>query len=431
MTVSTSSKPWFNEKRGVWMANIYLGVDATGRTKKKRVQAPTRSGVIAKREEVARGLLRGDITPGTVPTVEAWTTYWVEKILPARLRPGPLKNYRGYVRHYIVPVIGSLRLDKVTPASVRAVTDTAARAGLKSSTVKVIHGAVKVMLRDAVREGHLRHNPASNMDAPVGRVERREALTMDEAHTLLQHTVDHPDAYTTRWMVALLLGLRQGEALGLTWDRVDLEAGTLTIDRQLDRLPAKHGCGGMSFGTWRCGYKAPASCPKMILDVHPSTEYVQLHKNLCLTPTKTTAGKRVVPLPDQLTLALRLHRLHYAYDNPHGLVWSGKNGNPVTDSTDTRRWERLLEAAGVRPIVLHGARHTAVSLLLEVGVPLEIIPRIVGHSTFASTDAYMHVPLDAQRAALNTYTYTALSGKKSTAAPQMLDQGLHDTDVPR
>ena len=160
--------------------------------------------------------------------------------------------------------------------------------------------------------------------------------------------------------MALALGLRQGEALGLTWECVDLDRGTLTVRQALQRQP----------GT-----------------------------GLVLVQPKSRAGRRTIALPGPLRVALRAHRAAQLADRmaagsmwqDHDLVFCQQNGRPLEPRSDHRAWRALLTAAQVRPARLHDARHTAASLLLQQGVPARVAMEILGPSQISLTlGTYSH-----------------------------------------
>ncbi|MGY1615609.1 site-specific integrase [Geodermatophilus sp. SYSU D00691] len=164
-----------------------------------------------------------------------------------------------------------------------------------------------------------------------------------------------------RWSVALALGLRQGEALGLTWSAADLEAGALTVRQALQRQPGS----GLVF-------------------VQP----------------KSRAGRRTIALPSQLRDALRAHRTAQLAERmvagsvweDYDLVFCQENGRPIDPRSDLRAQKSLLAAAGVRDARLHDARHTAATLLLQQGVPARVAMDILGHSQISLTlGVYSHV----------------------------------------
>jgi integrase len=219
----------------------------------------------------------------------------------------------------------------------------------------VISRALKV----AMQRGRVARNVATLVDAPTARRDEVQPLTAADARKILDLAKDLPNG--TRWSVALALGLRQGEALGLLWDAVDLDAGTLTVRRALQR---------------------------------------QAGKGLVLVEPKSRAGRRTIKLPDALRDALRTHRARQAEQRlaaantweDRGFVFCQPNGRPIDARRDWLDWKAVLKAAGIRDARLHDARHTAATLLLQQGVPARVVMEILGHSQISLTlGTYSHV----------------------------------------
>lgn len=190
-----------------------------------------------------------------------------------------------------------------------------------------------------------------------------------------------------RWAVALALGLRQGEALGLKWSDVDLDAGILIVRRARLRPRWRHGCDGS------CGQQHGGRCPQRIPERTETAE------------TKSRAGRRTVGLPDQLVLLLRQHRVAQAAERDVAAqlwtegdwLFATPTGAPINPRTDYTEWKRLLAASGVRDARLHDARHTAATVLLILGVPEQAVMKIMGWSHSAMASRYQHVTVHVQR----------------------------------
>ena len=206
-----------------------------------------------------------------------------------------------------------------------------------------------------------------------------EPYTVDEVRLLLKAALERRNS--ARWAIALALGLRQGEALGLRWADVDLDAGTLFVRRGRLRPRWAHGCDGT------CGRKFGGYCP----------DRVPLRDETA--DTKSRAGRRRIGLPDQLVELLRAHREEQDRERVSGgQLWT--DGGWVFATPDRRaartraptdRLEAAPRRAGVRDGRLHDARHTAATVLLLLGVPERAVMGIMGWSTTAMAARYQHV----------------------------------------
>lgn len=195
--------------------------------------------------------------------------------------------------------------------------------------------------------------------------------------------------------MALALGLRQGEALGLRWSYVDLDTGTMMIRWQLQRQRWRHGCAdaracanGHHRPDCRPGCTAHArSCPQ------------RTGGGLQITELKSKKSRRTVAIPPQLVPALRAHRAAQLEErmragsvwHDRDFVWCQVNGRPIGAHADWDEWKALLKDAGVRDARVHDARHTAATLLLAQGVDQRVVMEILGHSQMSMTSRYAHV----------------------------------------
>ena len=237
-----------------------------------------------------------------------------------------------------------------------------------------------------------------------------EPLTAEEAQRII--TAAQIGRNAARWSVALALGLRQGEALGLTWADVDLAAATLTVRRALERRTYRHGCGGT------CGGRA-AACPRRSVG------------GLMLGEPKSRAGRRTLAIPAPLLSALQSHRASQARERlaagqmwqDTGHVFATEAGGPIDPRADHRAWKALLRSAGVRDARLHDARHTAATLMLSQGVPARVAMEILGHSQIALTlDTYSHVMPAVARDATERVASALWGVPRGTDAPQIGDR---------
>jgi integrase len=222
-------------------------------------------------------------------------------------------------------------------------------------------------------------NVASLAKPPRVEEDEVQPYTVEEVQAILGEAGERRNS--ARWAVALALGLRQGEALGLKWTDVDLERGTLIVRRGRLRPKWLHGCGHS------CGQKFAGYCPKR-KPKRPET-----------ADTKSRAGRRVIGLPDELTALLRNHRERQQAERriaaqlwvEGGWLFATPTGGPLNPRTDYADWKRLLRNAGIRDGRLHDARHTAATVLLLLGVPERAVMGIMGWSNSSMAARYQHL----------------------------------------
>ncbi|MCZ4557921.1 site-specific integrase [Rhodococcus maanshanensis] len=401
--IRADSKPYKDKTTGLWCAVITLPPGGDGKRKRVVLRAKSLKDAAAKRRERMKELEKGLNPTSSKATVESWLDYWLDNIARRRVRPRTFAEYQSTIRRNIVPFIGAHRLDKLQPAHVREMHKMILAAGKSSRTAEKSHNILSKSLSDAIRDGHVARNVCEHVDKPKVTPTSRGALTADQARILLRHAAKHADPMASRWAAALMLGGRQGELIGLQWDRVDLERGLVDFEWQLQRIPYRHGCGEADAGKFPCGKAAnrPATCPRREFNVEPWFKYQQLHHSLCLTEPKTSKSIRVVPLPDPLVAILREYRKSWQ-PNPHNLVWTSEAGLPIGPREDYEAWDDALSSAELPDVPLHAARHTTATLLLEAGVDIHIISQILGHSAILTTQGYAHVDQTLARQALGT-----------------------------
>jgi hypothetical protein len=183
--------------------------------------------------------------PGRLPTVAEWMAEYLDVlcerlVLSEKMAPRTLADYRSKTRNWIKPLLGKHRLDRLMPEHLDTAYATMLRRGLSPSTVLKVHRILSRALRVAVRRGRITRNVAALVDAPSAASHEIEPLTREEARRILDVAATRRNG--ARWSVALALGIRQGEALGLRWSCVDLETGVIRAWFQIQRVEWGHGC---------------------------------------------------------------------------------------------------------------------------------------------------------------------------------------------
>jgi integrase len=384
---------------GMWVCAIDLGTGPDGKRRRKTVTAATKTALVKKRRQLIRDIEDGIVVTHAGMTVGAWLDVWHADICKTRVRPRVWADYGYAIERHLKPNLGKARLDKLTPPMIRdlhkAIAATPKRVGRGTSktetvsarTVEVCHNILSAALKDAVREKLLRENPCLLVDKPSVKSRVREPITVEQAKALLLTSKGDPLA--AMWATALLTGARKSELLGLTWDRVDLDAGTVNFAWQLQQVPWRHGCGTRRDGVWPCRKQAARACPRKVRDVTPDFEFQPVYEGLCFTRPKTSASIRMVPIPQLLVQALRAHQ-EASKPNRWGLVWAQPSGLPVKHRDAVEAWHAACDRADIPRCDLHATRHTTASLLMELGVPAEVIAAILGHATILSTKGYLH-----------------------------------------
>lgn len=381
---------------GTYMGQLDLGI-VDGKRKRVTVYGATERVVQLKIKGLARQLdERGDL-PTSDPTVEKWLTYWLDHIAVRRLKPNTFRTYKTAVTQYIVPSIGKRKVGRLSAAHIREMHDYVIDVKRKSpTTAHNAHRILSVALNDGVRDGRLPRNMAGIVKAPPKAESSRQSMEAADAIAVLRAGAD--DRLGTRWLTALLTGMRQGERLGLRWSHVDLDLGAADVAWALQRVNYRHGCDGT------CG-KRPASCPERELAIPGHMAFVPLKGNLVLMRPKTAGSTRRVALIKPLRVALIRRRDAYlaereGYTVDHDLVFCEPDGSPLDPRRDWADWCALLSGAGLAHVTGHETRHTVATLLMELGYSSRIIEDILGHTQAVTSRGYQHVSLALQLEAL-------------------------------
>jgi integrase len=326
--------------------------------KSKSVYAKTRQGVQQKHRAALRDLDNGlDLSAGRL-TVGQFFSRWLEDVVKPRRAPKTHEFYSNIWRLYIEPDLGRSPLGKLTPVKVAALLQDKQRTGLSPRTVHHIRAVLRAGLNQAVKWQLLTSNVAALVDSPRQDPKPVEPLTEAAARQVLAAAASH--RLSALFRVALMMGLRQGEVLGLRWSDVDLDARTLRVAQALQRID----------------------------------------RQIIFKEPKSAKSRRTLRVPHSVVESLRVHRDQQNFERAaagdrwtdSGLVFVSTVGTPLDPRNVLRIWHGLLDKAGLERRAFHVSRHTAVSLLIAEGVPLKVIQEVVGHSLLSTTaDIYGHL----------------------------------------
>jgi integrase len=299
---------------------------------------------------------------------------WLPAVRPPRVRPSTWDSYRMAVERHIVPALGGVPLQGLTPAHLtafyRALLDDGRRdgsGGLAPKTVRNVHGVLHAALRDAVRWGYLPRNVAGAADLPKDMTPEMNVWSPEQLRVFLAQ-VRHDPLYAA-WLLFTTTGMRHGEVAGLRWADVDLDAGRVSPRRP--RVVVKH--------------------------------------EVVISEPKTAKGRRSLALDPTTVAALRDHRRRQLRGRlavgpkwqDSGLVFTWPDGRPIHPERFSRWFEQHARAAGLPKIRLHDVRHSYATAALAAGVPAKVVSERLGHANIAITmDTYSHVlpGLDAEAA---------------------------------
>ncbi|OMC43096.1 integrase [Mycolicibacterium fortuitum] len=374
---------------GMWVGSIELGYDEHGKRKQKRVYAKDYRTLIDKLDEAKSERSEG-LTLDRSTTVAKWLDYWLPHIQKERVRPTTYTD-NGWTVKNISRTIGHKKLIDLQPSDVRAMHTQLGKGRRRTAKAHILLGQA---LTSAIAEGLIKRNVVTVVDTPDVAQGERKPFTVEQTQQLLAQASETNPMEYTRWLLAFLTGARQGECLGLTWDRVDLENSAVDITWQLQQLKRVHGCGEKTDNGWPCGRKNGSRCTDPRWDMPIKFQYEQIVDSLVFTRPKSEAGKRWIPIIKPLRDALEHLRDIDCGPNPHNLVFHRADGYPVTPTEDNRAWNALLQAAGISTegtgLTMHSARKTAATVLRAAGADEQTRMEILGHNSPEVARIYAH-----------------------------------------
>ncbi|WP_406462181.1 site-specific integrase [Streptomyces sp. NBC_00111] len=354
----------WQRKDGRYEARVYVP-QPDGTRRRKTVYGSTWDECDTKRQELVLRDRQGVPTPTRSARLSEWLPYWLEEFVRDDRKKTTYAKYETHVRRYLIPQIGSKRLETLGAADVRRML-SAVTAQASAATAKESHRVLRSALTAACREELINRNVVKLVPAP--RVQARELKPWDLEETTTFLEAARKDPLYAAFVLAVALGLRRGEILGLRWSDIDLERRTLTVRNQIQRV----------------------------------------QKELYADSTKNRRT-RAIPVPLMCLAPLRWQRLRQGEQrlaagqawNDSDYVFTTRTGRTIEPRNLSRSFERITEDAGLRRIRLHDARHGCATLLFAAGVPARVVMEILGHSQIAVTmNIYTHVSDDNRREAM-------------------------------
>jgi integrase len=354
---------------GMWVGAIDLGWHNHKRIRKTvsgKTLKITQEKFKALKSEVEKGYgLSEDLN------VEEWMNHWLKYIANERVRPTTLQGYAKMSRVWIVPYLGKYRLNKLKEDHIRALYREMKVQKKSTATIYQCHAVLSRALTVALQESRITRNPAGIMDAPKVEKNHRLPLTLAEAKKVLACLDGNPLA--ARWVAALLMGMRQGECLGLKWEDIDFEAKTISIKRGLIRLNKQ---------------------------------------GISEAPPKTATSIRTIPMLAPMEYALLGTEKRGEY------VFYGKKQD---SKKDWKNWKELLIHSKVCDAGMEfgempdlaAARTTAATLLRDAGVDGTVVRDILGHSQVQVTqESYQRTDMLAMKKAMKALESSVKEKKK-------------------
>lgn len=359
-------------KRGKnqWTLTWEEGRDADGRRQRRRETfRGSKHEAEAYWRRVQQQIETGTATQPTAYTVGGWMTYWLTQLKASNIRPTTYRSYAALITYYITPTVGSMPLAKLSAMDVQHAVDqwlTQANHQHPDRPVsrRRVRYALTVLrsgLEAALRWQLVGRNVARLVDMPPESKQEWVPWSAAHAQRFLESSVGH--RYWIAWALALMTGLRVGEILGLTWEDIDWDAGTLRVARVR-------------------------------------------HEDGSVGPPKTARGRRIVALDGAILTALRHYRKAQVaervanttrYDDQHWVVAQASGRSPGARAL-VRAFKAAIADAGVPEIRFHDLRHGHATFLIAAKIDPRTVADRLGHVSVSFTlQTYVHASLEAQR----------------------------------
>lgn len=348
-----------------WEARYTAGYDpGTGKQIQRSITGKTQKEVSKKLKEVTTAIDSGTYTAPSKMTVGEWLDIWTAEYLGG-VKELTISSYKSSIKTHIKPGLGAIKLESLSSHVIqgfynRLLEPAKDRKGLSPKTIKNVHGVLHKSLQQAVANGYIRLNPADSCVLP--RAERKELKPLDEQQitTFLQAIRGHrlEDLFT----VVLFTGMREGEALGLLWDCVDLNAGTITINKQLQK------------------------------DFSKGSQY-----HLVATKNSKSRTITVAPFVVNTLRKVKLRQLENKIQlggcwQDSGFVFTDELGRHLNRSTVYNAFKKVMVQIGSPETRFHDLRHSYAVASIRSGDDIKTVQENLGHATAAFTlDVYGHV----------------------------------------
>jgi integrase len=330
----------FQRKDGRWCGQIWLGYKQNGLANRKIVYGKTRSEVSESLKRLLRDQQMGLRIANDRQTLSSFLTDWLENTVKPKNKQLTVRSYDWIIRIHIVPQLGRLPLAKLTPQRLQLFINERHGSGLSATTVKHINATLRAALSQAQRWQLVHQNAAKLITLPRSAPYLPSILTPEQAKQLLEFLDGHK--HEALLNVALTMGLRRGEVLGLRWSDIDLVSRSMSVRHSLERVRGQ---------------------------------------GLQLSEPKSVRSKRSLTIPQVCANALARHKVSQEKTRTWaGTKWKNTDfvftsdiGTPLHPDDVSRLLPKILDEAKLPRVRFHDLRHSCASLLLSLGVPAKLV----------------------------------------------------------
>ncbi len=347
-------------KDGTWEARFTVGRDpGTGKQVQRSVYGKTQSEVRKKLTAKVQEVDQGIFTAPSKVSVGAWLDEWANNYLGG-VKGSTVEQYRYQIRCHLKPALGSVKLANLSAPMIQKVYNEKLRAGLSAKSIRNVNGVLHAAMKQAMKLGLLRANPCDAVVLP--RVEQKEIhpLETEQVEAFMRQISGHRHEWF--YLVDMFTGLRQGEIIGLTWDCIDFQRGTITVYRQLRRERVRGG--QYVFTTLKNNKQRTITVAPFVLDILRKVQLRQMERRLQAGP---------------------------AWSNPDNLVFTNEFGGHLTATSTYEDFKLICRKLGLPETRFHDLRHTFATLSLQNGDDVKTVQENLGHATPSFTlSVYAH-----------------------------------------
>ena len=353
-----------------WEGRVTVDIDPiTGKQVQRTITGKTQKEVAQKMREIAVEVDQGTYKAPSMLTVGDWLDIWMEEYLGS-VKPRTVESYQCQIKNHIRPQLGPIKLEALSTHMIQHFYNGLTKSGLSPKSVKIVHGVLHKALQQAVAISYLRFNPSDVCVLP--RVERKELHPLDDdaIHQFIETVKGHPHEFL--FLVTLFTGMRQGEVLGLKWEDVDFERGTVLVRRQLQKV--------------------------MVQDKDRAKNGGKKYRYQFIS-VKNSRWRKIAPAPIVMHWLKRQRgkqaewRLHAgpAWEDT-GLVFTNELGSHLMTHTVYHNFKRVVTDMGLPTVRFHDLRHSYAVAAIKSGDDIKTVQGNLGHATASFTlDVYGHV----------------------------------------